>query len=75
MRDIRNIGMAGAVELEPRPGAPGARGSEVFAHAFEHGLLVRATGDTIAIGPPLVVSEEEIGAIAATLGDALRSVD
>ena len=74
MRDIRNIGLAGAVELEPRPDAPGARGSEVFASAFERGLLVRATGDTIAIGPPLVVSEEEIGTIAATLGDVLRRV-
>ena len=75
VRDIRNIGLAGAVEIEPRSDAPGARGSEVFASAFERGLLVRATGDTIAIGPPLVVSEEEIGTIAATLGDALRSVD
>ena len=74
VRDIRNIGLAGAVELEPRPDAPGARGSEVFASAFERGLLVRATGDTIAIGPPLVVSEEEIGIIAATLGDVLRRV-
>ena len=74
VRDIRNIGLAGAVELEPRPDAPGARGSEVFATAFERGLLVRATGDTIAIGPPLVVSEEEIGIIAATLGDVLRRV-
>ena len=74
VRDIRNIGLAGAVELEPRPDAPGARGSEVFASAFERGLLVRATGDTIAIGPPLVVSEEEIGTIAATLGDVLRRV-
>ena len=74
VRDIRNIGLAGAVELEPRPDAPGARGSEVFASAFERGLLVRATGDTIAIGPPLVVSEEEIGTIAATLGDALSHV-
>ena len=74
MRDIRNIGLAGAVELEPRSDAPGARGSEVFASAFERGLLVRATGDTIAIGPPLVVSEEEIGTIAATLGDVLRRV-
>ena len=74
VRDVRNIGLAGAVELEPRPDAPGARGSEVFASAFERGLLVRATGDTIAIGPPLVVSEEEIGTIAATLGDMLRRV-
>lgn len=75
VRDIRNIGLAGAVELEPRPGAPGARGGEAFARAFDKGLFIRTTMDTIAIGPSLVVSEEEIGAIADTLRAVLRTID
>ncbi len=75
VRDIRNIGLAGAVELEPRPGAPGARGGEAFARAFDQGLFIRTTMDTIAIGPSLVVSEEEIGAIADTLRAVLRTID
>ena len=75
VRDIRNIGLAGAVELEPRPGAPGARGSEAFARAFDKGLLLRTTMDTIAIGPSLVITEEEIGAIADTLREVLRAID
>ena len=72
--DVRNIGLAGAVELAPREGAAGDRGSEVFAAAFERGVLVRATGDIIAVAPPLVVSDGEIDAIATTLGDVLEGL-
>ena len=74
VRDIRNIGLAGAVELEPRAGAPGDRAAETFAAAFERGLLIRATGDVIALAPPLIVSAEQIDSIAATLGDVLESL-
>ena len=69
--DVRNIGLAGAVELAPRDGAPGARGSEAFGAAFDRGVLVRATVDIVAVAPPLVVSEEEIETIAAVLGSVL----
>ena len=72
--DVRNIGLAGAVELAPRDGAPGARGSEAFAAAFDRGVLVRATGDILAVAPPLVVAEEEIGMIAAALGEVLDNL-
>ena len=74
VRDVRNIGLAGAVELEPRPSAPGARGAEAFARAFDNGLLLRAVGDTIAIGPALIVSEAQIETIATVLGDVLDGI-
>ena len=74
VRDIRNIGLAGAVELEPRRGAPDARATEVFGSAFDRGLLVRATGDTIALAPPLIVSEEQIRTMAAVLGEVLDAL-
>jgi len=69
--DVRNIGLAGAVELDPRDGVAGARGSEAFGAAFDRGVLVRATGDIIAVAPPLVVDEGEIETIAAVLGSVL----
>ena len=69
--DVRNIGLAGAVEFAPRDGAVGARGSEAFEAAFDRGVLVRATGDIVAVAPPLVVKEEEIEIIAAVLGSVL----
>ncbi|MCW2038762.1 aspartate aminotransferase family protein [Xanthomonas campestris] len=74
--DIRNIGLIGAIELAPREGAPGARGYEVFERCFhEGGLLVRVTGDVIALSPPLIVTHEQIGQMVETLATILRKVD
>ena len=72
--DVRAIGLLCAVELDPRPGAAGARGSEVAQWCFEHGVLVRGSGDTIVISPPLVISPQEIAQVFDTLADALNQV-
>ncbi|MCX8505009.1 MAG: aspartate aminotransferase family protein [Alphaproteobacteria bacterium] len=72
--DLRNIGMVGAIELAPRPDAPGARAYEVFLKCYEKGLLVRYTGDIIALSPPLIMQKPEISKIFEILGDAIKSV-
>jgi beta-alanine--pyruvate transaminase len=72
--DVRNIGLVAGIELAPRAGAIGARGFETFVKCFEHGLLARVTGDTIALSPPLIISPAQIGEIASILGDVLGSV-
>lgn len=72
--DIRNTGLVGAVEFAPREGQPGRRAFEVFQHCFEAGVLVRATGDNIAISPPLIVQPEHIEQIVATLEDAISAL-
>ncbi len=72
--DIRNFGLMGAIELEPRPGAAGARGYEVFERCFhEGGLLVRATGDVIALSPPLIVERAQIDRIFEILERTIRA--
>jgi beta-alanine--pyruvate transaminase len=73
--DIRNIGLMGAVELTPRPGEPGARGYATLVECLGLGLLIRASGDTIALSPPLIVSEAQIGEIFTTLRDVLTTLD
>jgi beta-alanine--pyruvate transaminase len=73
--DIRNIGLMGAIELAPRPGAPGARGYATLVNALEKGLLVRAPGDIVALSPPLIISEAQIGEIFATLRSVLSAID
>ena len=73
--DVRNFGLVGAVELEPRNGAPTARALDAFRKAYDAGLLVRTTGDIIALAPPLIISEQEIARIAATLDDVLANLD
>ena len=72
--DIRNFGLMGAVELAPRADGPTLRALDVFRHCFEAGLLVRTTGDIIALTPPLIISEEQIGQIVETLSEALAAV-
>ena len=74
VKDIRNIGLAGAVELEPRAGEPGARASAAFADAYERGLLIRTTADVIALAPPLIATPEHIATITGTLGEVLDGV-
>jgi beta-alanine--pyruvate transaminase len=70
--DIRNYGLIGAVELEPRAGKPGARGFEVFLKCFERGVMVRQTGDTIAMSPPLIIEQKQIERMVETLGTSIR---
>jgi beta-alanine--pyruvate transaminase len=69
--DIRAIGLVAGIELAPRDGAIGARGYEIFVDCFERGLLVRVTGDTIALSPPLIIAPAQIDSIVDILGDAI----
>ncbi|HEX6740376.1 MAG TPA: aspartate aminotransferase family protein [Sphingomicrobium sp.] len=69
--DVRNIGLVGGIELAPLEGRPGARGNDVYRRAFDQGLLVRVTGDTIALSPPLIISEQQIDEVVETLGNAI----
>ena len=70
--DLRNLGLVGAVELEPIAGKPGARGFDVFVRAFEKGLLARVTGDIIALSPPLIIEQQHVDELIGKLGDAIR---
>ncbi len=70
--DIRNLGLVGASELSSRDGAPGARAYDIFVDCFQKGLLIRVTGDVIALSPPLIVEKEQIDTIVSVLGDALK---
>jgi beta-alanine--pyruvate transaminase len=72
--DVRNCGLMAAVELEPRPGAAGKRAYEAFLKAFEAGVLVRWTGDTLAFSPPLIVQTAQIDRIFAAVREALQGL-
>jgi beta-alanine--pyruvate transaminase len=72
--DIRNCGLMAAIELEPRAGQPGKRAYEVFVKAFEAGVLIRVTGDTIALSPPLIVERAQIDRLFDCVATMLRSV-
>jgi len=62
-----------AIELAEEPGRAPTRAYEVFRSCFERGLLVRATGNVIALSPPLIVTESQIAELCDTLAAALRA--
>jgi len=75
IEDIRTCGLVAGMDLEPRPGAPGARAFEAMERAFhEEGLMVRVTGDTIALSPPLIVSQSQIGEIVDKVERVVQAV-
>ena len=73
--DIRNDGLVGAVELAPRAGAAGARGFDTYLKCYEKGVLVRQTGDIMAIAPALIIEDSQIDQIVSTLREVLASLD
>jgi beta-alanine--pyruvate transaminase len=73
--DIRNMGLIGAVELEPIAGAPTKRAFSAFLKAYEKGIMIRTTGDIIAMSPPLIIEKEHIDQLIGTLKDVLDSLD
>ena len=73
--DIRTIGLVGAIDLASKPDAVGARAYGALENAFrEHDLMVRSTGDTIALTPPLIITADQIGEIADKLTRVIRAV-
>ena len=73
--DIRTVGLAAAIDLAPRPDAPGARAYEAMNAAFhDHDLVIRVAADTIALTPPLIVSADQVGEIVDKVGAVIRSV-
>jgi beta-alanine--pyruvate transaminase len=71
--DVRNVGLVAGIELEPRSGAPGARAYEIFLKAYEKGILIRTTGDVIALSPPLIIEPAQIDQLIGTLAEIIRA--
>jgi beta-alanine--pyruvate transaminase len=73
--DIRAIGLVAGIDLASRPDAVGKRAYEVMEKSFHtESAMVRITGDTLALSPPLVISESQIGELFDKIGRAIRAV-
>ncbi len=73
--DIRNLGLLGAVELEPIAGEPTKRGFAAFLKAFEKGVLIRTNGDIVVMSPPLIIEKAQIDQLIGTLRDVLEGLE
>jgi beta-alanine--pyruvate transaminase len=70
--DVRNYGLVAGIELEPIAGSPGKRAFDVYLKCFERGLLIRTTGDIIALSPALIVEQKHVDELIGILSEALR---
>jgi len=73
--DIRNFGLVAGIELAPREGQAGKRGYEAMVKCFGKGLLIRTTGDILAVSPPLIVEDAQIDRIFSTIAEVVASID
>jgi beta-alanine--pyruvate transaminase len=73
--DLRAYGLVAGIELASREGAAGARAYDALVAAFDAGLLIRITGDTIALSPPLVVERRDVDRIFETLAGIIDRLD
>jgi len=73
--DVRNLGLVGGIELAPRPGVPGRRAYEAMVRCFEAGVLIRVTGETIALSPPLIIEKAQIAQIVDTIRSVLGTLE
>jgi beta-alanine--pyruvate transaminase len=73
--DVRNLGLVGGIELAPRAGAPGRRAYEAMVRCFEAGVLIRVTGETIALSPPLIIEPAHIAQIVDTIRSVLGTLE
>lgn len=73
--DIRNIGLIGAIELQPIDGYPTKRAFAAFIRAFEKGCLIRTTGDIIALSPPLIINKAQIDELIGCIGEVLYEIE
>ncbi len=70
--DIRNMGLVAGIELDPIPERPTVRAFDIYLRAFEEGLLIRTTGDIIALSPPLIVERHEVDRMMELLTTLLK---
>lgn len=73
--DVRNLGLIGAVELDPIAGEPTKRAFSAFLAAYDKNILIRTTGDIIAMSPPLMIEKHHIDTLIGTLADVLKRLD
>jgi beta-alanine--pyruvate transaminase len=75
VKDIRNLGLVAGIELFSRPDAPGLRATEIFRRLFDAGILIRVTSDTIALSPPLIITEDQIVTLVTRIREVLNIVE
>jgi beta-alanine--pyruvate transaminase len=73
--DIRTVGLTAGIDLAPKPDLVGKRGYDAMVSAFhDNDLMLRIAGDTLALTPPLIISEDQIGEVVDKVGKVIKAV-
>jgi beta-alanine--pyruvate transaminase len=73
IKDIRNLGLVCGIEFEPQTGKTSTRAYDIFEKCFwEKDVLIRTTGDIIALSPPLIINKEQIDRLFSKIAEAIR---
>jgi beta-alanine--pyruvate transaminase len=76
VQDIRAVGLVAGIDIAPVPDSPGLRGYKALEYAFhEAGLMLRVAGDTLVLSPPLVIDQNDIGAIVEKVRTTIKAVE
>ena len=74
VKDIRNFGLVAGIELAERSNSPTTLGRDVYEECFKNGLMIRFTGNTIAVSPPLIIEKKQIDSIFKILTNAIKKL-
>lgn len=73
--DIRTLGLVAAIDLAPHADGVGKRAYDAMDKGFrDFGIMLRITGDTIALTPPLIISDAEIDELLDKLTKVIHAV-
>lgn len=72
--DTRNLGLIAGIELASIAGKPTARAFECFLRCYQRGLLIRTTGDIIALSPPLMIEKQHIDELFGLLAEVIKEL-
>ncbi|HEM7852759.1 TPA: aspartate aminotransferase family protein [Burkholderia multivorans] len=70
--DIRNFGLLAAIDLQPDSSAAGKRAYNVHRACLRKDVLIRASGDTMLLSPPLIVQKSDISQMFGVLAESIR---
>ena len=74
VKDVRNLGLVCGIELESVPGKPSVRAFDAFLRCFwDKGVLIRTTGDIIALSPPLIIDKLQVDQLFGAIADVLKT--
>ncbi len=70
--DIRGYGLFGTLDIAPKE-RPGVRGNQLIQELFDAGLIIKMTGDSLLVSPPLICEDAHLDELFTKIRDVLKT--